>query len=686
MAKKLILAAAMPLLLALLLSGMPAQTAGATPDTDFVCKIRASGGDYTGVKAWDAAIACDITASSTQVFTVSDIGTYVTGDDGDSVTFSGGGTGTLKHISTFDKALVIDCSGTIDAGTVTCDGSGNTFEISDTGDQIGDAVASLYNDWPDGLSEYYIDLSTDWTTDSSHHIKLWTDPALSGTEGPNRHNGTAESGFYFKYTASSYGIVMRVSNVIVDGIEAQAPNCNPCWFYNTSNGFANMLKNSILHNLNGLCYNAGASTIENCIIYDFGGTGYSVVRFGTVRNCSIYADSGVGSYSGQIIVRNAECYNVLCWNANSGVGYNDYYSCTGDYNVSSDNSAPGSSSLHAQTLTDIKWESTTSGSENLHLQPGSCARDTGTELSAYFTNDIDGDTRTGSWDIGADEYMNLPPDAPTGLGPTEYVDGSPGSNNTPTLEFTQSDPEGDDIRYQIQIIHDSYGMVVDYTSELLPHPGATSFTVGQTEGSGTYSAGFEGQPLPDGDYYWQVRSRDEYDAWGTWSLAKGGDVAFQTDAITETGGSAKDKYRPSEDVSVSGSGFMPGLDVNVYVVEEGEWLGGETIADYGIVAMETFTADIGGGVKGIVWHAPLERGEYDVVFDANLNGDYDEITDFVDDPNHPGFTVTTGAVGGEVYPIDKTALLLPWLISSAILILAAGGLILIRRGNKLRKL
>jgi parallel beta-helix repeat protein len=36
-------------------------------------------------------------------------------------------------------------------------------------------------------------------------------------------------------------------------------------------------------------------------------------------------------------------------------------------------------------------------------------------------------------------------------------------------------------------------------------------------------------------------------------------------------------------------------------------------------------------------------------------------------------------VGGEVHPIDKTALLLPWLIAGAALILAAGGLILIRR-------
>jgi hypothetical protein len=43
-------------------------------------------------------------------------------------------------------------------------------------------------------------------------------------------------------------------------------------------------------------------------------------------------------------------------------------------------------------------------------------------------------------------------------------------------------------------------------------------------------------------------------------------------------------------------------------------------------------------------------------------------------------------VGGTVYPVEKTALLAPWLISGAALVLAAGGLILARRDGRLRKL
>jgi parallel beta-helix repeat protein len=48
---------------------------------------------------------------------------------------------------------------------------------------------------------------------------------------------------------------------------------------------------------------------------------------------------------------------------------------------------------------------------------------------------------------------------------------------------------------------------------------------------------------------------------------------------------------------------------------------------------------------------------------------------YVAPPPPPG----AKGVGGEVYPVDKTALLLPWLFLSAMLVLAAGGLILVRR-------
>jgi hypothetical protein len=263
------------------------------------------------------------------------------------------------------------------------------------------------------------------------------------------------------------------------------------------------------------------------------------------------------------------------------------------------------------------------------------------------------------------EECNSAPSPPADLGPAAYTDGGWVDNNTPTLEFTQSDPEGNTVSYTIQIDdNDDFSPpAVDYTSGLLTQ-GAASFT---------------SPSLPDGDYYWRVMSTDQHGFEGGWTEANGGDVAFRLNTATEAGRTSKDRYRANQDVEVFGSGFPPYSDIDVYVVEEGEWLGGETIADYGIMVMKTFTTGDEGEIGGVIWEAPLEIGEYDLVFDADRNGIYDEIPDFVDHPNHPGFTVVEAAVGGTVYPADKAALLLPWLVLSAGLILATGGLILIRR-------
>jgi hypothetical protein len=286
-------------------------------------------------------------------------------------------------------------------------------------------------------------------------------------------------------------------------------------------------------------------------------------------------------------------------------------------------------------------------------------------------------------------YTNQPPFAPTDLGPSDHVDGSWIDDNTPTFNFDQRDHEGDKVKYRIQLDDDSNTFPspeVDYTSELLAQGGA-SFTVGQAADGGSYTAGSEGQTLAEGFYYWRVKSIDDDSAESEWAVANGGEVAFRLDFLGETGGSIKDRYITTENVRVAANGFMPGVDVHVYVVNDYEWTDGDDIPPDGgdIFAEKLLTADGDGQVKGIVWEAPLEIGEYDVVFDADNNGNYNEIPDLVDDPNHPGFIVVAATVGGTVHPVDKAALWLPWLILSAGLILATGGLILTRRADRLRE-
>ncbi len=201
----------------------------------------------------------------------------------------------------------------------------------------------------------------------------------------------------------------------------------------------------------------------------------------------------------------------------------------------------GATPVAYSTSSGSYFTNITPGSENFHIGALSELKDIGTDLSADFTIDIDGDTRpTGAntWDIGADEYviLNSSPEAPSSLGPPSLVDGSLGDDNTPTLQFTQTDPDAaDTVKYQIQIAtsSDFSTQAIDYTSVLMA-TGTASFTVGQALGDGIYTVGSESQTLSDDSYYWRVMSTDNSDATSSWATANSGDIAFKVNTVAPT--------------------------------------------------------------------------------------------------------------------------------------------------------
>lgn len=185
--------------------------------------------------------------------------------------------------------------------------------------------------------------------------------------------------------------------------------------------------------------NSGNVTIEKCKIYSGG---------------SHTIDSGDGAIevksvsSGTIIVRNNFIYDVvkhgIYWGIEGGESmsiYNNtivdaantgikievlnsdsgstkimknnisYSSATADYsigptitsatNLSSDTTSP-ESGLRSKSLTFVNL-----AGKDYHLVSGDTAAiDAGTDLSGSFTDDIDGVTRSGTWDVGADEYVS----------------------------------------------------------------------------------------------------------------------------------------------------------------------------------------------------------------------------------------------------------------------------------------
>jgi hypothetical protein len=120
----------------------------------------------------------------------------------------------------------------------------------------------------------------------------------------------------------------------------------------------------------------------------------------TVAGCGCAGvDSGDGFYEGK---------NVLVgWTSDSGFSHNAGGSMVLTNCASSDGSADdhmGTGNLANRTFSFVDPPG-----GDFHLTSGDAgARDQGTDLSAdpdlAFSDDIDGDVRGGTWDIGADEY------------------------------------------------------------------------------------------------------------------------------------------------------------------------------------------------------------------------------------------------------------------------------------------
>jgi CheY-like chemotaxis protein len=109
------------------------------------------------------------------------------------------------------------------------------------------------------------------------------------------------------------------------------------------------------------------------------------------------------------------------------------------------------------------------------------------------------------------------------LGPTNYVNGSLVTDNTPALTFNVTDPQSSDqIKYQIQIDNnpDFSSLELDYTSDFL-NQGDISFTPPTA--------------IPDGNYYWRVKGLDALDGVSSFISANGGSLAFSLDTIAPTG-------------------------------------------------------------------------------------------------------------------------------------------------------
>ena len=275
------------------------------------------------------------------------------------------------------------------------------------------------------------------TTDATHYMLLTVAPG-------QRHNGTAGT--------------TGTANVIVDGASIPGAANNHLfqisdtdfrmewleirnYFDGTPQGYGcpfqlmegnagnNLFSHLIIHDYTSNGGVRGAfniyedATIRNSIIYngDVGLRTYSNTLLTlTLQNTTIYGmtGDGVSHIAGTLIVKNTisvgssggQDFDIDSATVDASSGYNLYSTVAGGVHPGTNNQYPAPANL------DDLFVSIGSGSENLHLEPsGHAALNNGIDLSASFTDDIDGQTRptgAGTWDIGADEVTDTSPPTP----------------------------------------------------------------------------------------------------------------------------------------------------------------------------------------------------------------------------------------------------------------------------------
>lgn len=265
------------------------------------------------------------------------------------------------------------------------------------------------------------DTGTGYTTSSSYYINM-TSPSgerhdgkyntekyrVVKTGGSNAYAGciredhtrisyiqivaTTSGDFYsalvISATCYAYGLIIRCSGDGIyqacHGITLSAPAYDKvikiwnCALYNTSSGSTTYESHGIF------LYNYYSPTIHvfNCTSYNFrwGFRSSENSSSNTIKNC--LSSTGRGS-----------CFYGTFYTGNSN-------------NASSDSTAQGTDARINQTFTfidaangDFHLSSTDAGAKGYGVSdPG----------SGLFSDDIDGVTRSGTWDIGADEYVAPP--------------------------------------------------------------------------------------------------------------------------------------------------------------------------------------------------------------------------------------------------------------------------------------
>jgi len=264
-----------------------------------------------------------------------------------------------------------------------------------------------------------------YTTTSSDYINIYTTSAA-------RHKGITSTSYYrlAMSTAGQYPIKVYVNNLTVDGLQIGlntngfTADSTGFWLadnvsgvhtiknnifymaasadnYNSANGIKTQYSNSpTMYIYNNIFYKLAANGVSDITIWNYGGGTYYIY------NNTMYGQSAVGGTKGI----NADQGTLYLKNNISVLHDADYDDMVGAtvHASSTNNLASDTTTPEYNTYYDSKTVSFVDAANgDCHLKSDdTSAIDYGADLSAeFFTDDIDGVTRSGTWDIGADEYV-----------------------------------------------------------------------------------------------------------------------------------------------------------------------------------------------------------------------------------------------------------------------------------------
>ena len=123
----------------------------------------------------------------------------------------------------------------------------------------------------------------------------------------------------------------------------------------------------------------------------------------------------------------------------------------------------------------------------------------------------------------------------------------------------------------------------------------------------------------------------------------------------DVNGTAKNFFKVSEDVYCYGYTQAANKNVDIYIVNDGNWSAGDGIPGDVSGSKETVTTDSNGTIPiTMVWQADITVGQYDIIVDVNQNGHVDW-GEPIDDNLEVGFEAVPTVTSTDIFGAEKNA-------------------------------